>query len=190
MQLTPCINKPLLILTSLIVTARIPVRKCECTSWVYCLQGQIIFSTFFQAVHKYLVTTHVVSFPRRADANTTDRPYVSLKICSSGTRHRLHIQPGTSGLQSTTTKEKSCGKQCSTLYVGSDLVPQSCQWKTVVDLYFRLTGHLCSASVCLVLHAWKITQKLYPGRRCKNGDQFLCRSWKAGGEVSFRILEP
>lgn len=38
--------------------------------------------------------------------------------------------------------------------------------------------------------AWKITQKLYPGRRCKNGDQFLYRSWKAGGEVSFRILEP
>lgn len=45
-----------------------------------------------QVVHKYLVTTYSVSFSRRAEANITDRPYASLKICSAGSRHTPYIQ--------------------------------------------------------------------------------------------------
>lgn len=75
-----------------------------------------------------------------------------------------HIQPWTTGLQSTTTEE-NCGKQHST---------QCYQWKTVVD--FRLTGLLHSGSVCMV--CMKEKQELYPGSCCDSSNRSLQRTWR------------
>lgn len=123
-----------------------------------------------QTVHKYLVTTHLISLSWRTEPNPTERPDVlTQNLLSWNTVYTMH--PAMAFRHT----------------VGLDLISQLHSWKTAANLYFRLARLPHSVSIRLVRHTRENNRS---NNQAGPVRVVPMKILETGQKVSLRIVEP